>query len=334
MNSAASSLKSIISCPSAMSLRRSSRRSAKAARHLNGAVLDRLLAACAPGEFAQGWRCISDNFDLLYDAPENVGVLRKAILQLAVMGKLVEQDANDEPAEVLVERIKDENKIQMKNQINKNTPLFSPIRLTPFELPENWKWCRMGEIAEIIMGNSPPGDSYNENGNGIPLINGPVEFSKGHFGYTIKSKFTTKPTKLCKENDLLICVRGSTTGRTNIAGFQACIGRGVAVIRARIHQQYVNYLVLSMRQQIYDLGTGSTFPSVSYGQFRDLPIPLPPLAEQRRIVARVDQVMSLCDELEAGLLRLQADSERLMEAVVGRMLAGGDCVEGQNNTRC
>jgi len=190
----------------------------------------------------------------------------------------------------------------------------------------------MGEIAEIMMGNSPPGDSYNENGNGIPLINGPVEFSKGPFGYTNKTKFTTKPTKLCEENDLLICVRGSTTGRTNIAGFPACIGRGVAAIRARIHQQYVNYLVLSMRQQIYDLGTGSTFPSVSYGQLMELPIPLPPLAEQRRIVARVDLLMSLCDKLEAGLMRSQTDSERLIEAVVGRMLAGGDSGGVQNNT--
>ncbi len=290
--------------------------------HLNSAALDRLLAARAPEEFAVGWRRISDNFDLLYDAPENVGALRQAILQLAVMGKLVEQDKRDEPAEVLVERIKDENRIQIENQKNKKTPLFSSIKLTPFELPKNWKWCRMGEIAEIMMGNSPPGDSYNENGNGIPLINGPVEFSKDPFGYTNKTKFTTKPTKLCEENDLLICVRGSTTGRTNIAGFPACIGRGVAAIRARIHQEYVNYLVLSMRQQIYDLGTGSTFPSVSYGQLMELPIPLPPLAEQRRIVARVDQLMSLCDKLEAGLLRSQADSERLMEAVVGRMLAG------------
>lgn len=73
--------------------------------NINGAALDRLLAARAPGEFAEGWRRISDNFDLLYDVPENVGALRQAILQLAVMGKLVEQDEKDEPAEVLIDKI-------------------------------------------------------------------------------------------------------------------------------------------------------------------------------------------------------------------------------------
>ncbi len=77
------------------------------------------------------------------------------------------------------------------------------------------------------MGQSPPGDTYNENNEGVPLINGPVEFGPDPFSETIIGKFTTAPSKMCKKGDLLICVRGATTGRTNIAGFDACIGRGV-----------------------------------------------------------------------------------------------------------
>src|SRR5439155_1636751 len=100
------------------------------------------------------------------------------------------------------------------------------LRKDSLELPNGWARCSLIEVAEIEMGNSPPGNSYNERGEGVPLINGPVEFSPGPFGPTIKSKFTTNPTKRCRKGDLLICVRGATTGRTNIAVFDACIGRG------------------------------------------------------------------------------------------------------------
>lgn len=148
------------------------------------------------------------------------------------------------------------------------------------------------------MGNSPPGSSYNDSGEGVPLVNGPVEFSPGPFGLTRKTKFTTAPTRYCEKGDLLICVRGSTTGRTNIADFDACIGRGVAAIQAKIDQHYLNHVILSMRNQIFDSGTGSTFPSISQKQLRTYLIAIPPLAEQKRIVAKVDELMALCDRLE------------------------------------
>ena len=286
---------------------------------LNNAALDKLLTAPTPQEFAQHWQRIWDNFDLLYDAPETVGQLRQAILQLAVQGKLVAQDQGDEPAAVLLEKIKGENE-----RLVKKSKVFIPIKeeIVPFVLPNYWEWTRLGEIAEITMGNSPPGNTYNENGEGVPLINGPVEFSKGPFGLTKKLKFTTKPTKFCEEADLLICVRGSTTGRTNVAGFKACIGRGVAAIRSKVYQPYINYFILSMRQQIYDLGTGSTFPSISQKHLVSFLVPLPPFEEQKRIVAKVDQLMILCDELEAGLVQAQTEGGKLMEAVVHHVLAG------------
>jgi type I restriction enzyme S subunit len=112
------------------------------------------------------------------------------------------------------------------------------------------------------MGQSPDGDSYNTTGVGVPLINGPVEFSKDSFGKTIRSKFTTQPTKFCKEGDLILCVRGSTTGRMNIAGFDACVGRGVAAIRAKHYQPWINHFISSKRDEIHDKGTGATFPNV------------------------------------------------------------------------
>ena len=263
-----------------------------------------------------------ENFALLADAPNGVQKLREMILQLAVQGKLVPQDPSDEPAAVLLEKIKVEKRQLSKEDKDKTKkqPLFSRLHEETLNIPASWVLCRLGEISEIVMGNSPPGDTYNERGEGVPLINGPVEFSRDPLGSTIKSKFTTEPTKLCKKNDLLICVRGATTGRTNIAGFEACIGRGVALIRASFYQKYINLFILAYRQRIFGLGKGSTFPSISFRQIADLSTPLPPLSEQHRIVAKVDQLMALCDELEARQQKQNGSRTRLSTAAIDKLL--------------
>ena len=117
-------------------------------------------------------------------------------------------------------------------------------------MKNGWQPRKLHDVCEIIMGTSPPGDTYNTVGEGLPLINGPVEFSSGSFGRTARTKFTTAPNKLCKENELILCVRGSTTGKMNIAGSVACIGRGVAAIRAKEYQPWINYFIRSKRDDI------------------------------------------------------------------------------------
>jgi type I restriction enzyme S subunit len=156
-------------------------------------------------------------------------------------------------------------------------------------MKNGWPRKRLGDVCEIIMGQSPDGDSYNTTGEGVPLINGPVEFSGESFGKTIRSKFTTHPTKFCKEGDLILCVRGSTTGRMNIAGFDACVGRGVAAIRAKEYQPWINHFISSKRDEIHDKGTGATFPNVSGGTLADFELVVPPVPEQQRIVGILDE---------------------------------------------
>jgi type I restriction enzyme S subunit len=169
---------------------------------------------------------------------------------------------------------------------------------------DGWRQVKLGDIAEITMGNSPPGESYNTSGHGTPLVNGPVEFSEGPLGSTIKSKWTTAPTKHCRQGDLLMCVRGSTTGRTNVAAFDACIGRGVAAIRALECQPYLNRFLCSLRQHIFNSGRGSTFPSISQDQLACLQIPLPPLPEQKRIAAILDAADALRVKRRASIKQL------------------------------
>ncbi|MEO8324546.1 MAG: restriction endonuclease subunit S [Nitrospirota bacterium] len=173
-------------------------------------------------------------------------------------------------------------------------------------MKKGWPTKRLGDVCEIIMGQSPDGDSYNTTGEGVPLINGPVEFSKESFGETIRSKFTTQPTKYCKEGDLILCVRGSTTGRMNIAGFDACVGRGVAAIRAKQYQPWINHFISSKRNEIHGKGLGATFPNVSGGTLANFELIVPPLPEQRRIVG-------ILDEAFEGIATAKANAEKNLQ---------------------
>lgn len=170
-------------------------------------------------------------------------------------------------------------------------------------MKKEWPTQRLGDVCEIIMGQSPDGESYNTTGEGVPLINGPVEFSAESFGKTVRTKFTTKPTKFCREGDLILCVRGSTTGRMNIAGFDACVGRGVAAIRAKQYQPWINHFISSKRDEIHGKGTGATFPNVSGSTLENFELLVPPLPEQKRIVG-------ILDEAFEGITTATANAEK------------------------
>ncbi len=240
-------------------------------------------------------KLLFDNFDMLAESPGGVEKLRKMILQLAVQGKLVPQESTDESATELLIRIA-KSRAQAKLALN-HKPVRTAIT-TMDRMPTGWAVASMGEICDVNMGQSPPGSSYNENGDRVPLINGPVEFTDGPFGTTFKRQYTNQPTKMCHKGDFLLCVRGSTTGRTNVAGFDACIGRGVAALKPYIDFGFFKWLVVSMREALYETGTGSTFKNISLDKICGSTVLLPPLGEQKRIVAKVDSLMSLCDEIE------------------------------------
>lgn len=158
-----------------------------------------------------------------------------------------------------------------------------------FEIDESWDKVELKEISKITMGQSPPGSSYNKDKKGIPLINGPVEFGKDAFSKTIINQYTTITTKTCELGDLILCVRGSTTGRMNIAGYKGCIGRGVASIRSKNYQDWINYFINISRNKIYSLGVGSTFPSISKSNIESLKIPLPDKEIQDQIIENLEE---------------------------------------------
>ena len=181
-------------------------------------------------------------------------------------------------------------------------------------MKSQWSIKRLSEVAEIQMGQSPKGSSYNISGEGVPLINGPVEFGETPFSRTKRTKFTTEPTKMCREGDLILCVRGSTTGRMNIAGYDSCIGRGVASIRSEKYQDWINFFIHVNRETIYRLGSGATFPNVSGSMLAKLEIPIPPESEQKRIVAIMDEAFEGIDRAIANTEKNLANSRELFES--------------------
>ena len=161
------------------------------------------------------------------------------------------------------------------------------------------------------MGQSPPGETCNETENGLPLLNGPTEFG-GHHPDPVQ--FTTDPRKYAEIEDLLFCVRGSTTGRMNWADQRYAIGRGIAAIRHKDGKEYQPFLKAVVDAGLPTLlasATGSTFPNVSREQLRDLECVIPPLAEQKRIA---EVLGALDDKIELNR-RINATLEAAARAL-------------------
>lgn len=224
-----------------------------------------------------------------FDSADVIPRLRRFVVDLAIRGHLASGSPEDGSVTDFLEGIVPESSL----------PSVSPFSETiPFRTPDHWAWVQLGSLTRLVMGQSPPGSTYNKSGEGLPLINGPVEFTPGPFGRTTINQYTAAPTKTCEEDDFLLCVRGSTTGRTNVAGFRACIGRGVAALQPLFPDQYMRIYVAHVRDTVIGMGRGIAFPSITRRQLEELPIPLPPLEEQLRIVAKVNDLMVLCDHLE------------------------------------
>lgn len=164
------------------------------------------------------------------------------------------------------------------------------------KIPKGWRRGTFLEHADIKMGQSPKGDTYNTYGIGTPLINGPVEF--GNF-YTIKTKWTDSPTKLCMSGDLIVCVRGSTTGKFVKSDGEYCLGRGVCSFHARQSQCFVDLLYRMKIDEMLKVTTGSTFPNWGREEISSFPVIVP-----------ADSVVSIFDLLVRGLVYMVENANK------------------------
>jgi type I restriction enzyme S subunit len=166
---------------------------------------------------------------------------------------------------------------------------------------------RLGEIAEVLMGQSPPGSSYNSKGSGTPLLNGPTEFGER---YPIEKQWTIKPTRLCQTGDILFCVRGATAGRLNRADKVYCLGRGLAAIRPRQGMAANSDFLFAVLDRYYGYfqakGVGSTFININRDELEALPIPNAQRHMADALARRVAAVEKLKTAQRAALAELDA----------------------------
>jgi type I restriction enzyme, S subunit len=166
-------------------------------------------------------------------------------------------------------------------------------------MPEGWVKATIGECCTVIAGQSPPGSSYNEVGRGVPFFQGKAEF--GAVRPTIR-KWTTDGRKFAKQDDVLLSVR-APVGPTNLAPGDCAIGRGLAAVRPEggVDPRYVLHAFRASADELAAQATGSTFGAVTGDQVRAHGLLLPPLAEQRRIVAAIEEQFSRLDAASASL---------------------------------
>lgn len=170
------------------------------------------------------------------------------------------------------------------------------------EPPANWLLTTLENVAEIIMGQSPKGDSTTTDSNYTPLIGGAADIGEL---FPKVSRYTKTPTKLTTAEDVIICVR-ATLGKPIFSDGVYCLGRGVAAIRPRTAlKEFLRYAFINFEKYLYDNAAGSTFVQIPSEKLKKFPIPLPPLAEQKRIVAQIDflfEKLNLAQERLKGVL--------------------------------
>lgn len=238
---------------------------------------------------------------------------------------LLEQQRIVKILDEVFEKIEKVKKNTEKNLQN-SKKIFESYLQNIFTNPsKKWKKVSLGEVSKIIMGQSPKGNTYNTKKDGLPLINGPVEFGSGQLGETHITKYTNKPTKICQKGTLILCVRGSTTGKTNIANYDSCLGRGVASITANnkiISQNLLNIYIASMRNIFFSLGTGSTFPNISSNIISKIEISIPPIGEQSDMVSKLEKLLSETKKLESIYKQKLVDLEELKKSILNKAFSG------------
>ena len=233
--------------------------------------------------------------------------LRKSILTLAVQGKLVPQDPNDEPAE---------------DKVGRNDELSADA---PFEIPEQWTWTRLSQLADINGGFAFKSTAYTDEGTRVVRISDFDEFGfKDH--KVVRHPFTPDLQKFTlAESNILMAMTGGTVGKSYFVRSlpePMVVNQRVATIKvsANANPSYADIAIRSeMTQEVIRKAKNSTNDNISMGDIKGFAIPLPPLAEQRRIVAKVEQLMALVDALETQLAASHATAANLLSALVAEL---------------
>ena len=286
-------------------------------------------------QFQQNWQRLSEHFDTLFTTTASIDTLKQTILQLAVMGKLVPQNPNDEPAAKLLERIAAEKAQLIKDKkIKKQKPLPEITDKDKlYELPSSWVWSRFGDLFKSFSnGLYKPSKFYTDEGViSLRMYN----IQNGYIDFAGAKRVEVEPTELAQfilePNDLLINRVNSKelVGKTAIIPeseeplvYESMNMRAKPFIE-HLSAQYLNLFMMTKVAQNFISSFAKEAvgqASINQGQVSSIIIPVPPFEEQQRIVAKVDELMALCNQLKARLTDAQTTKLHLTDAIVEQAL--------------
>jgi type I restriction enzyme, S subunit len=279
--------------------------------------------------FGKHSRCFINHLPLITARLEHVKQLRQTVVNLAVRGMLVPQDCSDEPASQLVRRIQNELDPDRKRETVARLP---DGLMSAEQLPTSWRLVRIGVITKSIV---PQRDKPLTFTGGIPWVTLPnfrdgklvLQFDEGRIGLSLAEVEQYRLRVVPAGSVLMSCV-----GRFGITALTSedCIPNqqihAFCFPGALLDGKYLCYTIVARREYLESQATATTISYLNKSRCEGIPVALPPLAEQRRIVAKVDELMALCDRLEAQLTTVQTESSRLLESVLYQALQDGPSI--------
>lgn len=225
--------------------------------------------------------------------------MQKSLLQMAIQGKLVEQRPEEGTGEELYRQIQAEKQRLIKEgKIKKEKPLPDIAEdEVPFEIPESWKWCRFGSIILLLSGTDFKPEEYNAQGKGTVYITGASCLSERG---VIQCRWTESPRIIASRGDVLLVCKGSGYGKTVLCDVAAAhIARQIMAIKKlqNLDMNFVMHFLQASLKRIKGNGQG-IIPGIDRGSIQTLAFPLPPLVEQKRIVAKLEELLPLCEKMK------------------------------------
>lgn len=293
---------------------------------VHAAAIKKLLGMAKSAQYQRPQAFIAEHFSELYAVKENVAELRKAILQLAVMGKLVPQSPIEPPASELLQEIEAEKQRLVKEgKIKKPKPL-SPVmeEEKPYALPRGWEWVRLGELGITQTGTTPPSNDRENYGAHIPFI-GPGDIKNNGIDYSGSglSELGLLKGRLIEKNSVLMVCIGGSIGKHAIAEQNIACNQQINTLTpySPISDRYLFNIMSSayFQDAVISRAGGSATPIINKKKWSAIPVPVASESEQRRIISRIDQLMALCDALEQQIDSAAIKKAELLDAVIAQL---------------
>ncbi|MFT6429814.1 MAG: type I restriction enzyme S subunit [Halopseudomonas sp.] len=302
------------------------------------ALLDSLTQASDAIDFAANWQRLAEHFHTMFTTESSTNALKQTLLQLAVMGKLVPQDPSDEPASELLKRIaEDKARLVAEGKVKKQIFLADTVEENKlFEMPKAWEWCRVSDLISIKHGYAFSSAYFCESDSPYVLTTPGSFFEAGGFrDRGARTKYYCGPVDqefALRAGDLIVAMTEQAAG---LLGSTAFVPKDEKIY---LHNQRLGKLIFDsetvfsgyifhyfngayFRSCVADSSTGMKVKHTSPGKIGAVFFPLPPLAEQHRIVAKVDKLMALCDQLKIRLTQARQLKEQLASTLVEHVVA-------------